>query len=102
MGCRCGIQTLQSLREKLSVVSPLLTVGHHTRSEVNDKIVSQPLLPILMWVFSYLSKYRIQSGSLGVSFRDNYSICVAVDSVSPWEEVWLGFILLCCCLKLDL
>ena len=51
-GALCEVQTLL-LREKLQVLGSLPTVGRSTGAGVYDKIVSQPLLPASMWVFSH-------------------------------------------------
>lgn len=43
------------LREKLKVLSSLLTVGHHcVGGGVYGETMSQPLLPASVWVFSHL------------------------------------------------
>lgn len=41
------------LREKLWVLSSLPIVGRHTRDGVYGEIVSQPLLPALVWSCSH-------------------------------------------------
>ena len=42
------------LGEELWILSFLPIVGHYTRGGVNDKTVSQPLLPTLMWASLHL------------------------------------------------
>lgn len=51
-GALCEVRILL-LREKLQVLGSLPTVGGSTGVGVYDKIVSQPLLPASVWVFSH-------------------------------------------------
>lgn len=51
------------LREKLQVLSFLPVVGHHARSGVYGKIMSQLLLPTLMWFLSHFLKCSSRSNS---------------------------------------
>ena len=63
------------LREKLGVVSFLLTVCCCTGGRVCGKSVSQSLLPILMWVLSILPMCISHPTSFWISFRGNCSVC---------------------------
>ena len=77
------------LREKLGVVSFLLTVGHRSRDGVFSKILSQPLLPVLMWGF--LVAHCVGVSQLVLWFlSEEIVLYVAVYSVCLWEEVSSG------------
>lgn len=79
------------IREKLEVVSFLQIVGHCTRAGVYGKIVSQPLLPTLTWVFSLIFPVcKSSSASFGGFYFREIFLCLAVDSACPWEEVTTG------------
>ena len=55
LGCPVWGSSPLLLREKLRVVSSLPILGLHAKGVVYGKILSQPLLPVLMWVFPPLS-----------------------------------------------
>lgn len=64
------------LRKKVGILSSLSIIGCHARGEVYGKIVSQPLHPTSMWVFSYLPHMEeSHSWFGGFVFRRNYSLC---------------------------
>lgn len=69
------------LREKLGVGSSLLIVWHYSRGRVYNENVSQPSLPILMWVNAF-------AWGLGVSefLLEGIVQYVAFDPLYPWEE----------------
>lgn len=78
------------LREKLWVLSFCPIASCHTKGRVLGKIMSQSVLPVLMWfppgfpdVIGTLPQF------LGLSFGRNCSI-FTVDFVCLWEEVSLG------------
>lgn len=52
LGTKCGGPNRLFLRKKLGVGSSLSTVWHYAGGGVCGKIVSQPFLPISMWVFA--------------------------------------------------
>ena len=85
-GTPFGVEPFAPQREAVGFEFPPV-VGHHTGGEIDSKIVSQPLQPILMWCSSCLPGAELSlSQSLGF-FKEEIIPYVAVDSVCPWEEV---------------
>ena len=92
-GALCEVQTLL-LREKLQVLGSLPTVGRSTGAGVYDKIVSQPLLPASMWVFSHspavqelLSQFLVFLFVCLFFSPEKVVSYEAIDSVCLWKEV---------------
>lgn len=78
------------LREMLWVLSFCPIASRHTKGRVLGKIMSQPVLPALMWFPSgFPNVIGTLPQFLGLSFRRNCSI-FTVDLVCLWEEVSLG------------
>lgn len=86
----CASNTLL-FREQLWGLSSLETVGYRTRDGVYGKIVSQPLLPTLMWAFPCLpdTQESFRQQPL-VFFSEDVGPYIAADSVCLWDVLSPG------------
>ena len=88
------------LKEKFGVVNSLLIVGCLDGSKVDGETVSQPLLPILMWIFFlFTCCVGVVQLVLRFFFRGNCSVCSCRFGVSIGGGEFR--ILLCCHLELE-
>ena len=83
------------LRENLRILCSLLIVGHLARGQVYGKIVFQPLLLTLMWVFFSFAQYVGVAQLDFVFFSEEILSHIAVDLVCLGEEVSSGSFLHC-------
>lgn len=73
------------LREKLGVGGSFPICKALCQCGIYHKNVSQPSLPISMWVFSYMHNVGITQLIYGF-LSEGIDVCVAVYSVPPWKE----------------
>lgn len=81
-----GDKTFSSSKRN-RILGSCLFMGHSVRSRINEKLVSQPFLPSLMWVYSSFAQWvAIAQTDLEIFSEEKFPY-VAVESVCPWEEV---------------
>lgn len=73
------------LREKLKLTGFLLVIWQCARGEVYGESVSQPFLPVSMWLFSFTQSVRVTHLVSGF-LSEGVAVCVGVNLVHLWEQ----------------